>query len=139
MYAHNSDYEYRGGIYAHNADYDDQGGMFIMRHNANSTSASTSTSALNPEDVWFVDSSASNHMTSNKEWFRELQGPEKLGYVEPREDTTHPLGHIGNIPFQEKGKQTYNKNVLHVPTITKNLVSVSEMARARYASPIRPR
>ena len=59
MYGHNSDYEDRGGMYARNSD---RGGMFMMKHRANSMSASTSTSALNPEDVWFVDFSASNHI-----------------------------------------------------------------------------
>ena len=87
-------------------------------------SASTSTSALNPKDVWFVDSGASNHMTFHQEWFHELREPERLGYVETGDDTTHPIWHIGNVPFGEKGKQTYIQNVLHVPTITNNLVLV---------------
>ena len=39
----------------------------------------------------------------------------------------HPIRHIGNVPFGERGKQTYIKNVLHVPTITKNLVSVGQI------------
>ena len=121
MYGHNSDYEDRGRMYAHNSD---RGGMFM----ANSMSASTSTSALNPEDVWFVDSSASDHMTYHKEWFRELREPERPGYVKTGDDTTHPIWHINNVPFNEKGKKTYIKNVLHVPTITKNLVSVGQMA-----------
>ena len=73
MYVHNSDYEDRGGMYTHNSD---RGGMFMMKHRANSMSAYTSTSALNPEDVWFVDYGASDHMTSHKEWFRELREPE---------------------------------------------------------------
>mgnify|MGYP006973871167 CR=1 FL=1 len=90
-------------------------------------SASTSISALNPKDVWFVDSGASNYITSHKEWFRELRESEQPGYVEIGDDTTHLIRHIGNVPFGEKGKQTYIKNVLHVPTITKNLVSVSQM------------
>ena len=124
MYGHNSDHEDRGGMYARNSD---RGGMFMMKHRANSMSASTSNSALKPEDVWFVDSGASNHMTSHKEWFLELREPERPGYVETGDDTTHPIRHIGNVPFGERGKQTFIKNVLHVPTITKNLVSVSQM------------
>ena len=124
MYGHNSDYEDRGGMYAHNSDRD---GMFMMKHRENSMSASTSSNALNPEDVWFVDSRASNHMTSHKEWFRELREQEQPVYVETGDDTTHPIRHIGNVPFGEKSKQTYIKNVLHVPTITKNLVSVGQM------------
>ena len=44
----------------------------MIIHRANSMSASTSTGASNPEDVWFVDSGASNHMTSHEEWFEDL-------------------------------------------------------------------
>ena len=40
---------------------------------------------------------------------------------------THPIRHVGNVPFGDDGKQTYPKNVLHVPTITKNLVSVGQI------------
>ena len=54
--------------YATNYDYDDHG-MNIMRHRENSMSASTSTSASGLEDISFVDSGASNHMTSHQEWF----------------------------------------------------------------------
>ena len=90
-------------------------------------SASTSTSVLNPEDVWFVDSSASNHMTSHQEWFCKLREPERPGYVKTGDDTMHPIRHIGNVPFGKEGKQTYIENVLHVSTITKNLVSVGQI------------
>ena len=41
--------------------------------------------------------------------------------------TTHPIRHIGNVPFGNNGHQTYLKNVLHVPTITKNLISVGQI------------
>ena len=112
---------------AHNSDYEDRGGIFVMRHRANSMSASTSTSAINPEDVWFVDSAASNHMMSHKEWFHELRELERHGYGETGEDTTHSIRHISNVLFGEEGKQTYIKTVLHVPTITKNLVSVGQI------------
>ena len=66
-------------------------------------------------------------MTSHKEWFRELPELERPGNVETGDDSTHPIRHIGNVPFGEKGKETYIKNVLHVPTITKNLVWVGQM------------
>ena len=58
--------------YEHNSDYEDRGGMFMMKHRANSMLASTSNSALKPEDVWFVDSGASNHMTSHKECVKDV-------------------------------------------------------------------
>ena len=66
-------------------------------------------------------------MTYDKEWFRELREPERPRYVETGDDTTHPIRHIDNVLFGEEGKKTYIKNVLHVPTITKNLVSVGQM------------
>ena len=37
------------------------------------------------------------------------------------------IRHIGNVPFGKEGKQTFIKNVLHVPTITKNLVSIGQI------------
>ena len=42
--------------------------------------------------------------------------------------TQFTLFHIvSNVPFREEGNQTYIKNVLHVPTITKNPVSIGEI------------
>ena len=66
-------------------------------------------------------------MTSHEDWFQELRKPDRPGYVETGDDTTHSIRHIGNVPFGNNGKQTYLKNVLHVPTITKNLVSVGQI------------
>ena len=98
-----------------------------MRHRANSMSASTSTTDLNPEDVWFVDSGASNHVTSHQEWFREFRELERPDYVKTRDNTTHPIRDIDNVPFGKEAKQTFIKNILHVLTITKNLVSVGQI------------
>ena len=114
--------------YATNSEYDDYNELFVMRHRENSMLVSTSTiSASVPEDVWVVDSSASNHMTLHQEWFRELREPDWPSYVETGDNTTHPIRHIGIVPFGKEGSQTYIKNVLHVPTITKNLVSVGQI------------
>ena len=43
------------------------------------------------------------------------------------DDTTHPIRHIDNVPFGKEGEQTCRINVLHVPTITKHLVSVGQI------------
>ena len=59
--------------YVTNSDHDDHGGMFVMRHRENSMLASTSMSASSPEDVWFINSGASNHMASHQELFRVLR------------------------------------------------------------------
>ena len=92
----------------------------MMRHRENSMSACTSTNNSNPEDVWFINSGASNHMTSHHEWLQDLRESDRLGYVETVDDTTHRNRHVGNVPFGKEGEQTCIKNVLHVPTITKS-------------------
>jgi hypothetical protein len=82
--------------------------------------------STNVDNVWYVDSGASNHMTYRK-WFRDVKNLEKPGYVETGDDTTHPIAHIGNVPLaMQDGKIKYLSDVLHVPNITKNLVFVIE-------------
>ena len=54
-----------------------------MKHMANSMKKSTSQS----DEVWYVDSRASNHMMSHEEWFSYLEQPEQLEVVETRDDT----------------------------------------------------
>ena len=66
-------------------------------------------------------------MTSHEDWFRELRKPDQPKYIKTRDDMTHPIQHVENVPFGYDGKQTYLKNVLHVPTITKKLVSVGQI------------
>jgi transposase InsO family protein len=97
--------------------------MFVMRHRANSMI----TSASQPHDVWFVDSGASNHMTSHQEWFMNLREPERPGVVETGDDSTHMIQHIGDVALNNHDNKGYMKDVLHVPTITKNLVSVGQI------------
>ena len=94
--------------------------LFVMQHMMNAVTADVSTK----DDVWYVDLGASNHMTSQGEWFRELKDPKTPGYVETGDDTAHPIAHTRNVPLSmQDGKMKYLQNVLHVPTITKNLVS----------------
>ena len=79
-------------------------------------------------NVWYVDSGASNHMTSHGEWFQDMHDPQKPGFVETGDDTAHPIAHVGNVPLSmQDGKVKYLSDVLHVPQITKNLVSVGQM------------
>ena len=68
-------------------------------------------------------------VSSRRVW--ELREPYWPSYVETGDATTHPIWHIGNVPFGKEGKQTYIKNVLHVRTITKNLVSVGQIVEQR--------
>ena len=96
---------------------------FVMKHKANSMAVNTSKSS----EVWYVDSGASNHMTSHEEWFSYLEKPESRGVVETGDDTPHTIEHVGEVPLSHVGQKGKLMNVLHVPTITKNLVSVDQI------------
>ncbi len=45
-------------------------------------------------NVWYVDSGASNHMTSHGEWFRDIKDLKTPGFVETGDDTTHPITQV---------------------------------------------
>ena len=106
--------------------FEDNERLFIVKHVMNSVAENVS----NYEDkIWYVDLGALNHMTSHGKWFKDMKKSAKLGYVEKGDDTTHPIAHLGNVPFyMHDGKVKCLANVLHVPKITTNLVSISQMA-----------
>jgi hypothetical protein len=67
-------------------------------------------------------------MTSHGEWFRDAKDLKTPGFVETGDDNTHPITQISKVPLSmEYGQTKYLKDVLHVPTITKKLVSVGQM------------
>jgi hypothetical protein len=68
--------------------------LFVVQHMLNTVVANVST---NVDNVWYVDSGASNHMTYHGEWFRDVKNLEKPGYVETGDDTAHPIAHIRNV------------------------------------------
>jgi hypothetical protein len=76
---------------------------------------------VSDNNVWYVDSGASNHMTSHGEWFKGTRDLKTLGFVETGDDTTHPITQIGKVPLSMQDGQTkYLKDVLYVQTIKKN-------------------
>ena len=99
------------------------GPTVVIKHKENSMKARTS--KLN--EVWYVDSGASNHMTSHEEWFSYLEKPEQLGVVETGDDAPRTIEHDGEVPLNHVGQKGKLMNVLHIPTITNNLVSVGQI------------
>ena len=71
---------------------------FVLRHCANSMEASTS----RQEEVWYVNSGASNHMKI-REWFTKLYEAKRLGYVETGDDTVHNIEHVGDLSLSHVG------------------------------------
>jgi hypothetical protein len=81
------------GNYASTSNQGDEQ-LFVMQHMANSMIGGVS-----DNNVWYVDSRASNHMTSHGEWFRDAKDLKTPGFVETGDDTTHPITQIGKIPL----------------------------------------
>ena len=79
------------------------------------------------DEVWYIDSGTSNHMTSHKEWFSYLEKPMQSGVVATGDDTLHPIENVGQVPLSHVWQKGKLMNVLHIPTITKNLVSVRQI------------
>jgi hypothetical protein len=103
----------------------------MMQHMANSMIGGVSNNS-----VWYVDFGASNHMINHGEWFRNTKDLKTPRFVETGDDTTHPITQIGKVPLSMQDGQTkYLKDVLHVPTITKNLVSISHMVEQGLLQP----
>ena len=61
--------------YASSSNQNDSEWLFVMQHMINSMSIDVSTLG---ENVRYVDSGASNHMTGHGEWFKEMQNLEWL-------------------------------------------------------------
>ena len=72
---------------------------FVMKYKANSMKVSTS----NPNEVWYVDSGVSNHMTNHEEWCSHLEKLEQSGVVETGNDTSHPIEHASHVPLSHVG------------------------------------
>ena len=84
-----------------------------MEHKANSMKKTTSQS----NEVWYVDSGVSNHMTSHEEWFSYLDKPKQRGVAKTGQDTPHLIEHVGEVPLSNVGQKEKLMNVLHVLTI----------------------
>ena len=81
---------------------------------------------------WYIDSGCSNHMSYNKDWFSNLFVPSTLGHVQTGDDTSHSIKHIGDVRFQTTNGTNCLFEVLHVPTITKNLIYVGKIVEKGY-------
>jgi hypothetical protein len=79
------------------------------------------------DEVWYLDSGASNHMTSHNDWFSYLEKSKNPGVVTTGDDTPHPIANIGEVPLSCVGQKGKLMNVLHVPMIMQNLVSIGQI------------
>lgn len=81
---------------------------------------------------WYIDSGASMHMCSNKEWLCNVREPSvKTVTVANREPLSVEC--VGDISINvSQHSKIQLKNVLHVPGLAANLISVSTVTQAGY-------
>jgi hypothetical protein len=82
--------------------------------------------------MWYIDSCASSHMTGVREYFSILQEEMDLVIEMGNNAKCRVVGH-GTMTFQrESGKPLIVRDVLYVPGMTKNLISVSTLEDRGY-------
>ncbi len=54
---------------------------------------------VSDNNVWYVDSRYSNHMTNHGEQFRDTKDLKTPRFVEIGDDTTHRITQIGKVPL----------------------------------------
>eukprot|EP00253_Pinus_taeda_P003072 PITA_03072 len=83
--------------------------------------------------VWFLDSGASFHMTGDRDLFFDLDEKDLGVHIEMGDDGRYSATGIGTISFErESGKPFVLKEVMHVPGLKKNLISVAMLEDKGY-------
>ena len=96
-------------------NHDDCFDMFVKKHKENSMSTT-----INEVDVWF-------------------HNPTRPNYMELGDDTTHLVWYMRNTPSSKDHKHwNFIKNVLHFPTIMKNLVFAVQIVEQWDSSSLQP-
>lgn len=93
-------------------------------------SATTSNDSLN----WYIDSGASMHMTMHKEWLQDATAP-PVTSIRIANDKILKVESCGNVIIKVPDAQgNINKilvrNVIYVPELSTNLISVSKMIKS---------
>jgi hypothetical protein len=89
------------------------------------------------DDMWIIDSGASRHMTGDQARLSNLNEKKTSYKVELGDKITYPVEGFGQASVKLKtGNNVHLRNVLYVPGLEKNLVSISclEDKRKKYLS-----
>ena len=83
--------------------------------------------SVNPrEDTWLIDSGASNHMMGQKKTLSKLEEKSSPQKVSLGDDYQYPIKGVGEASYKlDSGNPLKMKDVLYVPGLKKNLLSIS--------------
>ncbi|WVZ08779.1 hypothetical protein V8G54_022125 [Vigna mungo] len=84
------------------------------------------------QNIWYVDSGCSNHMTYNRSWLTNLDESKK-SKVRVTDNSTLKVEGIGSVKIKRKsGLHATLENVLLVPEMKCNLLSVGQLTKNGY-------
>jgi len=83
--------------------------------------------------VWFLDNGGSFHMTGDRDLFSDLDEKDLGVHIEMGDDGRYSATSISTISFErESSKPFVLKEVMHVPRLKKNLISVAMLEDKGY-------
>eukprot|EP00253_Pinus_taeda_P024331 PITA_24331 len=83
--------------------------------------------------IWLIDSGASRHFTGYKEVLHNLVEKETNLEIVLGDDMKYPVKGVGNVSLElNQGNTIHLQDVLYVPDLKKNLVSISAMEDKGY-------
>jgi hypothetical protein len=82
------------------------------------------------EDTWLIDSGASKHMTGQRDILSYISENKFSQKVTLRDDYQYPIKGVGESNYKlNSGNAMKMKDVLYVPGLTKNLLSISTLEK----------
>ncbi|KAK2414409.1 myosin-16 [Trifolium repens] len=81
-----------------------------------------------PKNAWILDSGATNHMTFDSTLLSSYTSPSSIPYITVADGSHARVVGIGNIDLQPSLKL---QSMLHVPTLSNNLISIRRLTRDR--------
>lgn len=92
------------------------------------TDPPSSMSIIDTTDSWWIDSRASQHLTPQVQCLSQPQSYSGTGTILVRNGSTLPISHIGSSTIQHSIGSIPLHNVLCVPSLTRNLISIQKFS-----------
>jgi hypothetical protein len=86
-------------------------------------------SSYNIDTNWYTDTGATDHITSELEKLTARDKYHGNDQIHTANGAGMEIKHIGHSIVHTPSRNLHLKNILHVPTATKNLVSVHKLAK----------
>jgi len=94
------------------------------------------TGTFQDENIWVIDSGASRHMIGYHKQLKTLSKGNSSYSVELGDNKSYPVKGIGSTSIElEGGGNIHLNNILYVPCLCKNLISISSLEAPVLVSP----